>query len=174
MTKADGEQAGLVLDRFVETMFRLMLDHHQRHVTELDLTLPQVQVLKLLRQKPLCTGEIAAELAISAPAATQLADRLVRKQLIERRPVRGDRRSVQVALTSKGRRAVDRFRERRRSIFCGALETLSSRDHAEVVLALGKVIAALEDYEARAASVRSGASNTTASREHKHSRVAKG
>jgi DNA-binding MarR family transcriptional regulator len=173
MSKATGEEAILILDRFVETMFRLMLDHHQKHVSELELTLPQVQVLKLLWEKPLCTGEVATELAISAPAVTQLADRLIRKRLIERRAVDGDRRSVQVALTDRGRRALDRFRERRRSIFCSALDTLSSRDHTEVVLALSKVIVALEGYESRAASDRLDSSNTI-SRGRKQSRAAKG
>jgi DNA-binding MarR family transcriptional regulator len=172
MANSTGEQAGLVLDRFIETMFRLMMDHHQRHITELELTLPQAQVLKLLREKPMCTGEVAAELGISAPAVTQLTDRLVRKYLIERRAVDGDRRSVQVALTPRGRRAVDRFRERRRSVFNSALESLSSEDQEYVVFALGKVIVALEGWESRAASHRSKASNP--SRDRKRSRAARG
>ncbi len=29
-----------VLDRFAETMFRLMLDHHQRQAVEMAMTLP--------------------------------------------------------------------------------------------------------------------------------------
>ena len=157
-----------MLDRFIETIFRLMMEHHQKQVNELELTLPQAQVLKLLRQHPLCTGEIAAELSISAPAVTQLADRLARKRLIERRAVDGDRRSVQVALTDRGRRTVDQFRARRRDIFYGALKSLSGEDQARVVFALGKVIGALESYEAKAAPERPKASNT--SRVRKQSR----
>ena len=168
MERATGEEAGRVLDRFVETIFRLMMEHHQKQVNELELTLPQAQVLKLLRQNPLCTGEIAAELAISAPAVTQLADRLARKRLIERRAVDGDRRSVQVALTDRGRRTVDRFRDRRRDIFYGALKSLSGEEQAHLVFALGKVIGALESYEQKAAHERPKASNT--SRVRKQSR----
>jgi DNA-binding MarR family transcriptional regulator len=92
--------------------------------------------------------------------------------LIERRSVDGDRRSVQVALTDRGRRAVDRFRERRRSVFNSALESLSSEDHEYVVFALGKVIVALEGYESGAASFRQKASNPN--RERKRARTARG
>jgi DNA-binding MarR family transcriptional regulator len=159
MAKADGKEAGLVLDRFAEVMFKLMMDHHQRQVVELDLTMPQAQALKLLRRGPLCTGNLAAELGISAPAVTQLTDRLSRKQLIERRAARGDRRTVLVALTDRGRRAVDRFRERRSNIFYCALGTLSEEDQSHIVLALGKVVAALENYEVETALASRKASN---------------
>ena len=41
-----------VLDRFAETMFRLMLDHHQRQAVEMAMTLPQAQALRLLMGGP--------------------------------------------------------------------------------------------------------------------------
>jgi DNA-binding MarR family transcriptional regulator len=147
MAKTGGPDAIVVLDRFMETMFKLMMDHHQKQVMELELTMPQAQVLRLLRRGPLCTGELAAELRISAPAVTQLTDRLTRKQLIERRASQGDRRSVMVALTDRGRRAVDRFRQRRADVFCGALARLGEQDQADIAAALSKVIAALEASE---------------------------
>jgi DNA-binding MarR family transcriptional regulator len=143
-----GREAEAILDRFVETMFRLMMDHHQKHVLELDLTMPQAQALKILRRGPLCTGELAEVLRISAPAVTQLTNRLTRKELIERRPADGDRRSVIVMLTDSGRRAVDTFRERRNTIFCGALSHLDDEDRQAVVFGLAKMVKALEEYGA--------------------------
>jgi DNA-binding MarR family transcriptional regulator len=59
MANQRGAEAEAILDRFVETMFRLMMDHHQKHVVELDLTMPQAQALRMLRRGPLCTGELA-------------------------------------------------------------------------------------------------------------------
>jgi DNA-binding MarR family transcriptional regulator len=141
-------EAEAILDRFVETMFRLMMDHHQKQVVELDLTISQAQALKILRRGPLCTGELAEVLRISAPAVTQLTNRLTRKHLIERRPADGDRRSVIVMLTDSGRRAVDTFRERRNTIFGGALSHLDDEDRQPVVLALAKMVKALEEYGA--------------------------
>lgn len=160
MANAASAKAEQVLESFVETMFRLMMDNHQRQVSELELTIPQAHALRLLRHGPLCTGELAAGLKISAPAVTQLTDRLTRKQLIERRPADGDRRSVLVQLTSRGRRLINRVRERRHDIFCGALANLNDEDRETVVLALGKVINALEVYEVQTAVDTQTASNT--------------
>jgi DNA-binding MarR family transcriptional regulator len=141
-------------------MFRVMMDDHHKRIAELELTGPQVQALRLLRQGPVCTGELAAALRISAPAVTQLTDRLMRKHLIERRQADGDRRSVIVSLTERGRRAVDKVRECRNDLFCGALAHLSDRDREMVVLALGKMVSALERYETRTADPTYAASKT--------------
>jgi DNA-binding MarR family transcriptional regulator len=152
MINQRGAEAEVILDRFVETMFRLMIDHHQKHVVELDLTMPQAQALGVLRRGPLCTGELASVLNISAPAVTQLTNRLTRKQLIERHMADGDRRSVIVTLTDRGRQAVDTFRERRNTIFGGALSHLKDEDQQQVVSALAKIISALEEYGAEKAT----------------------
>lgn len=137
-----------VLDRFAETMFRLMLDHHQQQAVEMAMTLPQAQALKLLMSGPLSTGDLAARLRISAPAVTQLTDRLCRKELIERRTADGDRRSVMIALTEGGRWAVESFRKRRHTIISGALAFLDDMERAQIVLALSKMVGALEQFEA--------------------------
>jgi DNA-binding MarR family transcriptional regulator len=152
MANRRGAEAEAILDRFVETVFRLMIDDHQRHVIELDLTMPQAQALRVLRRGPLCTGELAAVLGISAPAVTQLTNRLTRKQLIERRMADGDRRSVIMTLTERGRRAVDTFREQRNTVFGGALSHLGDEDRQQVVTALAKMVKALEEYGAEKAS----------------------
>jgi len=148
MANQRGAEAEAILDRFVETMFRLMIDHHQKHVVELDLTMPQAQALRMLRRGPLCTGELASVLQISAPAVTQLTNRLTRKHLIERRTADLDRRSVMVTLTDRGRRAVDKFRERRNTIISGALSHLGDEDRQLIALALAKIVTALEEYGA--------------------------
>jgi DNA-binding MarR family transcriptional regulator len=136
-----------VLDRFAETMFRLMLEHHQRQAVEMAMTLPQLQALRLLMGGPRSTGDLAATLRISAPAVTQLTDRLMRKQLIERQAADGDRRSVMIALTERGRQAVDSFRERRHTIISGALAFLDDLERAQIILALSKMVGALEQFE---------------------------
>jgi DNA-binding MarR family transcriptional regulator len=136
-----------VLNSFAEAMSKLLVDQYQKHLAELDLTLPQAQVLKVLRRGAIPTGQLATELRISAPAITQLTDRLIRKGLIERQAAADDRRTVIVALSVKGKRLVDQFRKRRSEIFCGALAYLSEAEQLRVVEALGKVIEALEKYE---------------------------
>ncbi len=152
MRKSATVEAEAVLDQFVEMMFRLMMEHHQKHVLELDLTMPQAQALRVLRRGPLCTNELASELRISAPAVTQLTNRLTRKHLIERRTADKDRRSVLVGLTDKGRQAVDRFRERRNTIFWGVLAHFDDDDCSHIVLALSKMVSVLEKFDAEPVS----------------------
>lgn len=142
---------GIILDRFVEGLFRLMLDHHRAQVVEMDLTVVQAQTLTLLRGAPLPTTRLASSLGISAPAMTQLTDRLVRKHLIERRAADGDRRTVIIELTAQGRNVVDRFRKRRSEVFTEALTRLDDLDREEVIAALSKIVLALEGDSGRSA-----------------------
>jgi len=148
MKKLEITEMDAVLDGFVEGLFRLMLDHHHAQVGEMDLTLVQAQALRLLRVEPLPTSRLATALGISAPAVTQLTDRLGRKRLIERRTVKNDRRAVIVAVTEKGGRVIDGFRRSRNEIFADTLSRLSEDDRAEVVAALSKVAAVLKVSDA--------------------------
>jgi DNA-binding MarR family transcriptional regulator len=134
-----------VLDGFVETVFRLMIDHHHRRVIEVDLTLLQAQALRVLHREPLSTTKLAAELRVSAPAATQLTDRLARKSLIERKSVDGDRRMVLLVLTARGRNLIDGFRQHRNEMFAEALGHLSYADQTEFVSALTTISAAIRE-----------------------------
>lgn len=133
----------LALDEFVEAVFKLIIDHHHRRVTELDLTLAQAQTLRVLRRRALSTSKLAAELRISAPAVTQLTDRLTRKSLIDRKAVEGDRRMVLLSLTARGEGLVDGFRRNRNEVFARALSHLDQHDRAEVIDALKKISKAL-------------------------------
>jgi DNA-binding MarR family transcriptional regulator len=136
-------RAEKILDSFVETVSALFIEQHQRDAAELELTLQQAQVLTILRRTPVTTGQLAEELGISAPAITQLTDRLVRKGLIERRVPEDDRRCVVVGLSAKGERLVDEFCRRRREVLAGALSGLGESEQGEVFEALGKVVGLL-------------------------------
>lgn len=150
MAEIAPEKVAEVLNGFGEVMSRLMVDQLQAHLSELDLTLPQVQVLRILRREgTVPTGKLAQCLKISAPATTQLTDRLIRKGLIERKTSEDDRRAVLVALSSEGQCLVDKFRERRNAVFVAALSQLSEEEQAQVVSSLQKVIAVLESFEAK-------------------------
>jgi DNA-binding MarR family transcriptional regulator len=138
-----------VLDRFIEGVFRLMLEHQRAHVAELDLTVVQLHTLSSLAAAPCPATRLAASLGISCPAMTQLADRLIRKHLIERRPRDEDRRTVMISLTEQGTGIVDRFRKRRSEVFAEVLSRLSPAGQAEVVDSLNKLVIALEGSDMR-------------------------
>jgi DNA-binding MarR family transcriptional regulator len=133
-----------LLNDFAEKMTGLMLDQYQQQIAELDLTIPQAQALRILRRGALTPGHLAEELGMSAPALTQLTDRLDRKGLIERKPAEGDRRCVIVALTARGKRLIDEFRARREKVFSGALAHLSEPEQEQIYKAMSVVTEALE------------------------------
>jgi|GEM_PF-988709 len=138
----DEKTAADILDRFAETIFEAMMTQHHKQATEMGLPAAQVQALRVLGRGPLCTSELAAELGVSAPAITQLTDRLAHKRLIERHAVDGDRRAVRLALTNKGRRAVTAFRARRAALFHDALERLNEADRTSLLPALENLVTA--------------------------------
>jgi len=151
MAKQVPDEIESVMNDFAEVMSKLMIDRHQQQIAALDLTLPQVQVLRVLRRGSVPTGKLAGELRISASAVTQLTDRLVRKGLIERQAVAGDRRSILVALSAKGQRLVDGFRKRRILLFREALTQLKEGEQAHVIKAMKLLIKALESNEQKTA-----------------------
>lgn len=159
MSSAGDGRAELVLSGLADVMFRMVAENYQKHLAEIGLTMVQAQVLRLLESESRTTSEIAAGLGISAPAVTQLTDRLNKKRLIERREAPGDRRSVLVVVTARGRRALDRFRERRNQLFLGALGKVTPGDLDDIVASLGKVIEALQKCESETAVAANNASN---------------
>ena len=148
-----------ILDRFAETIFNAMMAQYQKQATEMGLPAAQAQALRVLGRAPLCTTELAVELGVSAPAITQLTDRLTQKRLIERRTVDGDRRAVRIALSDKGRRTVAAFRARRAAIFREAFTHLNEGDRASLLPALEGFVAALELLNASAEQMTSTRAN---------------
>ena len=142
-----GDPITEVLNAFGEVMAKMMIDHHQRQIEALDLTLLQGQLLRVLRRGPQPTGKLAAELHVSASAITQLTDRLIRKGLIEREAAASDRRSVIIRLSAKGSKMIEEFRKRRGVFFREALAQLNEKEQARVIAAMKTVIRALESYD---------------------------
>jgi hypothetical protein len=76
-----------------------------------------------------------------------LTNRLIRKQLIERRSAEGDRRWVNIELSERGRLLMDGFRRRRNEVFGEALSRLNEDDRALAIEALSKLTAVIEATE---------------------------
>lgn len=81
-----------------------------------DVTLPQYRALVILAY----TGEqrttdLANELGVNSSTATRLIDRLVRRDLVDRRVHPEDRRATSVTITASGRDVVDAVMRHRRA-----------------------------------------------------------
>lgn len=103
-----------------------------------EVTLPQYRALVVLASRgPQKVAGLAGHLDVTPATATRMCDRLVRKRLITRTHERGDRRSVRVDLSARGRSLVDEVSERRRREITELLRSVPPSSRGELVRALG-------------------------------------
>ncbi len=73
-----------------------------------DVTFTQLRALSLIaRRQAMRVSELAEELGIGLAAASALADRMARRQLITRRPDPDDRRIVRLEAAKRGRHLLE-------------------------------------------------------------------
>jgi DNA-binding MarR family transcriptional regulator len=119
-----------------------------------DLSIGQVHVLATLQENGAMTvGALAEALAIAAPSATGIVDRLVERGLVERVRSEADRRVVQVSLSEGGRRAVEQMHGLGKAQVRRVFAELGDDDLAEVVRLAGLLRRASEKVAARQAAV---------------------
>jgi DNA-binding MarR family transcriptional regulator len=108
------------------------------------LTPAQVKVLLHLGHRERMTvGEIAAALAVSMPAVSELVDRLVDAGHLVRTADPNDRRRVLIAATPEARRIGAELRELRRAQLRHALDHLAPEERPVFVRALRALVAGL-------------------------------
>ncbi len=79
-------------------------------VTGEQLTFSQLKLLKLVdRTDSYNISQVAAFLGVSNAAASKAVDRLVRRDLLRRSESEGDRRAVELSLTTDGRRLLEEY-----------------------------------------------------------------
>lgn len=81
-----------------------------REVAGDKLTMPHLKLLYLVAQTDsVSIGDAAAFLGVSSPAASKTVEKLVRRRLLRRADIRGDRRSSELSLTEMGRRILEKY-----------------------------------------------------------------
>jgi DNA-binding MarR family transcriptional regulator len=130
--------------------FREALRHSVYLVRRLDaegeLSAAQLSTLKMLLDDGVRVGEIARNLGVRVPSATEQIIKLERAGLARREPDPDDSRAVRVVLTAEGRAAVDSANARRNAVMAGILSSLSEQDRQALAAALpviGKINASL-------------------------------
>jgi DNA-binding MarR family transcriptional regulator len=81
-------------------------------------------------------GEIARNLGVKVPSATEQIIKLEKSGLVRRGPDPHDSRAVRVGLTAEGRAAVDSANERRNAVMADILMTLSDSERQALAAAL--------------------------------------
>ncbi len=96
---------------------------------DLDISMQQLRALYLLRdEEEASVGRLAELFGIGLPAASLLADRLVRSGFVERRGDPADRRRVLLSLTRAGGKLVTDLREGSNSLLRRWMASLSGED----------------------------------------------
>ena len=138
--RPDLDTASLGVVIRVMTLYRAFSRQATRALERLDLELWEYDVLSALRRqgKPyvLTATRLARETDLSSGAMTNRIDRLEARGLVRRRPDRNDRRGVNVSLTAKGRKLIDkaiqlRLESARRSL--KALDAEQQRELADLL-----------------------------------------
>ncbi len=148
-------------DRFVELVEHLNRRLHSSPLDEwegLELTIPQIKTLALLQhQGPLRMGTISNYLGSALSATTNIVDRLVDKDLVERAPDPDDRRVVNCRLTAQGRDAMEQFWSIGRMRILEVEGLLETGDLSTVVQGLELLCRAVEQSQETLAPARPAA-----------------
>ncbi|QCP00360.1 MarR family transcriptional regulator [Arthrobacter sp. 24S4-2] len=120
--------------------FREALRHSVYLVRRLDadgeLSAAQLSTLKMLLHNGVRVGEIARNLGVKVPSATEQIIKLEKAGLARREPDPDDSRAVRVVLTAEGRSAVDSANERRNAVMAKILVALSGAEREALAAAL--------------------------------------
>jgi len=132
--------------------FREALRHSIYLVRRLDadgeLSAAQLSTLKMMLGDGQRVGEIARNLGVRVPSATEQIIKLERAGLARREPDPADSRAVRVILTDEGRAAVDSANKRRNQVMAEILSTLTDQDRkalAEALPIIDKINASLQN-----------------------------
>ncbi|MCW5977150.1 MAG: winged helix-turn-helix transcriptional regulator [Bryobacteraceae bacterium] len=101
-----------------------------REVAGEKLTFPQIKLLYLVAHTDELTtvGDVAAFLGISNAAASKAVEKLVRRRLLRRNEIQGDRRSSQLSLTEASRRLLDAYEAARDRYAAKVFEQFSEQE----------------------------------------------
>ncbi|QDY89822.1 MarR family transcriptional regulator [Arthrobacter sp. UKPF54-2] len=135
--------------------FREALRHSIYLVRRLDadgeLSAAQLSTLKMLLdaadQGGVRVGEIARNLGVKVPSATEQIIKLERAGLVRRDADPADSRAVRVNLTREGHAAVDSANERRNAVMAGILGSLTAAEREALAAAMpviGRINASLQ------------------------------
>jgi DNA-binding MarR family transcriptional regulator len=120
--------------------FREALRHGAYLVRRLDadgeLSAAQLSTLKMLLDGGVRVGEIARNLGVRVPSATEQIIKLEKAGLARREPDPDDSRAVRVVLTAEGRGAVELANRRRNAVMASILATLTDAERRALADAL--------------------------------------
>jgi len=88
---------------------------------------------------PLSIGEISDQLMIAKAQMTQLIEKLVKLDIVERRPIKGDRRKIEIAFTDTGKTFIKEHKKNIDRWFMDSMSDIADEDLKSLADALSTV-----------------------------------
>ena len=107
-----------------------------------DLSMTQLRLLGILRDRRPGTLELAARLGLEKSSVSGLIDRAERRGLVERTTAPHDGRAVQIALTAQGRRLARRLTAEADREITALAAPLPAADRERLAALAGAIVAA--------------------------------
>ncbi|TGR65643.1 MarR family transcriptional regulator [bacterium M00.F.Ca.ET.194.01.1.1] len=100
-----------------------------------------IQALLFIDEHPECSlGDVSRHLQVALTTMSSSADRLVRRDMIERQRPEANRRTVALTITSKGRQAVSGYVDGYRASCKAMLQALDPVDQTEFLRLTEKIV----------------------------------
>ena len=126
-----------VLTEWTGVLMRASSGDFNRIMRDYGLSMPQLStMMRLYYHSAGAVSDIGATLGVTNAAASQMVDRLVQLDLIERKEDRSDRRVKQVELTENGRHLIQKTMDVRRRWMEDLTSRLTLAQQDEIISAL--------------------------------------
>ncbi|WP_176215197.1 MarR family winged helix-turn-helix transcriptional regulator [Cytobacillus gottheilii] len=133
----------------VERVNRGLRKLFQKTAADLDLTAPQLMLLSIIASKKEVTQkQLGIEIQIPKSTLSQTIDALVQRELLERYPVEGNRREMQLVLSKQGKTLIDSIHEQKGSYYTvlkEAVDGLSEQKANLLLSSLSQIALFLEE-----------------------------
>jgi DNA-binding MarR family transcriptional regulator len=114
------------------------------------LTFSQFKLLKLVAHTDAQTiGDVAAFLRVSNAAASKAVDKLVRQGLLLRKEAQGDRRAIQLSLTTASHQLLAAYNAEKDRKLASVFRQFSARDLKRTAELLDRLSAGIVDHTAK-------------------------
>jgi DNA-binding MarR family transcriptional regulator len=121
-----------------------------RQVSGTQLSISQLKLLQLLSVAETQTiGDLAAFLGVSGAAASKMVEKLVQRGWLSRVEGTKDRRAAHVSLTSKARRLLADYDQKRREKLAKVFRGYPAADLRRVARLMDRITAAIVDHSAK-------------------------
>ncbi|MGD6942997.1 MarR family winged helix-turn-helix transcriptional regulator [Cytobacillus gottheilii] len=132
----------------VERVNRGLRKLFQKTAADLELTAPQLMLLTIIASKKEITQkQLGIETQFPKSTLSQSIDALVQRELLERYPVEGNRREMQLVLSEEGKSVMDSIHEQKGSYYTvlkEAVDVLSEQQANLLLNSLSQIALFLE------------------------------